>query len=167
MYIHYILIIYIVYLNIYIYINIYINIVTSWRQSNAQLRLAQYSQVRLARLFPSDTGTIVSKWYWHNFSQVTLAQLFPSDTDTIVCKWDWHNCSHVRPARLFRSELAPLFPSEFWLSVLYFVLQFFLWHDSSLVSFTWEELCHVPGFIRECYFAGFQFAFPRKSLTRK
>ena len=158
------------------------------------------SQEKLARLFPSDTGTIVSKWYWHNFpkwhrhncsqvrlaqfSQVTRAQLFTSKTGTIVPKWDWPSCSQVTLARLFASEtgtivlkwdqqgcsevtLAPLFPSGFWISTLYFVLQFFLWHDSSPVSFTWEELCHVPGFVRERYLAGFQYTFPRESLTRK
>ena len=97
--------------HIYIYINIYINIVTSWRQSNAQLRLAQYSQVRLARLFPSDTGTIVSKWYWHNFSQVTLAQLFTSKTGTIIPKWDWPNCSQVTLTRLFASETGTIVPT--------------------------------------------------------
>ena len=101
------------------------------------------SQVTLARFFPSDTGTIIPKWnylilpkwHWHNCPQVILAPLFPSDSGTIVPKWDWHDCSQV----------TLLFPSGFWLSNLYFVLQFVLWHNSSLVGFTWEKLCHVPG----------------------
>ena len=65
--------------HIYIYINIYINIVTSWRQSNAQLRLAQ--------LFPSETDPIVPKWHWHDCLQVRLAQLFPRETSKVVPKW--------------------------------------------------------------------------------
>ena len=76
--------------------------------------------MRQARLFLSETGTIV-----------------PSDTGTIVLKWDWHNCSQVK--------LALLFPSGFWLSSLCFALQFGLWHNFSLVGFTCEQLCHVPG----------------------
>ena len=119
------------------------------------------SQVTLARLIQSETGAIVTKWKWHDCSQVTLERLFQVDTGTIVYKWDWHNCSQVTLARLFPSDtgmivpkwhwhdrsqvtLAPLLPSGFWLSNLYFVLQFVFWHDSSLLSFTREELRHVP-----------------------
>ena len=101
--------------------------------------------VWLARLFPNDTGMIVPKWQWHDFFQVRLTRLFPGDTGKIVFKWDWHNCSQVTLARLFRNETTRLFPSGFWLPNLYFVLQFVLWHNSSLVSVNQKQLCHVPG----------------------
>ena len=124
-------------------------IITKWHWHDC-------SQVRLLQLFPSETGTIVPKWYWHDCSQVTLAQLFLWDTGTTVLKWHWHDCSQVTLAQLFTNEtgtivlkwnwhncsqvrLAQLFPSGFWFSNLYFILQFVLWHDSSLVSFTWED----------------------------
>ena len=76
------------------------------------------SQEKLARLFPSDTGTIVSKWYWHNFpkwhrhncSQVRLAQLFPSETGPVVRKWPWHDYLQVRLAQLFSSETSKVVP---------------------------------------------------------
>ena len=98
----------------------------------------------LVRLFSSDTGTVVPKWDWHNYSQVRLAQLFSNDTGTIASEWDWHVCSQVTLARLF--------PGGSGLYNLYFVLQFVLWHDSSLVSFTCEELCHAPGLRQiKCY----------------
>ena len=96
------------------------------------------SQVRLAWFFPSDTGKIISKWHWHHCSQVRQAWLLPRETSTIVPKWHWHNCSQLRVTRLLSSR--------FWHSNLYFVLQFVLWHDSSLMSFTWEQLCHVPDY---------------------
>ena len=102
------------------------------------------SKVRVVKLSLSDIGTIVLKWHWYSCSQVRLAQLFSSETGTIVLKWHWHNC--------FRVRLARLFPSGSGLYNLYFVLQFVLWHDSSLVSFTCEELCHAPGLRQiKCY----------------
>ena len=67
-------------------------------------------QVRLAQLFPWETGTIVFKWDWRNCSQVRLTQLFPSETDTIVFKWDWHNCFQVRLTQLFPSETGKIVP---------------------------------------------------------
>ena len=45
------------------------------------------SQVRLAQLFPSETGPVVRKWPWHDYLQVRLAQLFSSETSKVVPKW--------------------------------------------------------------------------------
>ena len=77
----------------------------------------------LAGSFQSETGTIASWWDWHDCSQVMLLRLFSSDAGTIVPKWCWHDCSQETLA-------------WFW---------FVHWHDSSLVSFTSEESCHVTG----------------------
>ena len=80
------------------------------------------SQVRLPRLFPSNTGTIVSKWHWHNCSRVTLARLFPSETSAIVTKWYWHDYSRVTLARLFPSETDTIVPT--WILTFQFVFCF-------------------------------------------
>ena len=55
-----------------------------------------------------------------------------------------HN-SVMTLARLFPSEIGAIVSSGFWLFNLYFILQFVLCHDSSLVSFTWEQLCRLLG----------------------
>ena len=111
-------------------------------------------KVRQIQLLPSDTDTIIPKWVWYECSQMTLVRLFPSDTGmifsqvrlaplfpnetrTIFPKWHCHNCSQV--------TLVQLLLSGFLLSNLYFVWHFVLWHNSSLVSFIWEQLCHVSG----------------------
>ena len=60
--------------------------------------------MRLAQLVPSETGTIVLKWHWHDYSHgwnwhgypdVRIVQLFLSDADKIVTKSDQHDCFEV------------------------------------------------------------------------
>ena len=90
-----------------------------------KLRIWQHL-LALARLFPSDTSTIVPKWHWQDSSQVTLARLLPSDTGTIILKWRWDGCYQVTLA-IIQSDNYPqvgqaqLFPSGFGLFNLYFV----------------------------------------------
>ena len=103
MYIHYILIIYIVYLNIYIYIYKYI-----YKYSDV-MKTIQCS-VATGTIFPSETSKVVPKWHWHDCFQVILAQFFPSDTGTIVPKWHWHDCLQVRLAQLFPRETSKVVP---------------------------------------------------------
>ena len=62
------------------------------------------SQVKLARLLPSETDTFIAKRRCLNFYKVILAQLLPSEIGTIVPKWDWQDCSQVRLARVFESD---------------------------------------------------------------
>ena len=46
------------------------------------------SQMRMTRLFTSQSGTIRPKWHWHGCSQKRLTKSLPSDTGTIALKWD-------------------------------------------------------------------------------
>ena len=76
----------------------------------------------LARLSPSDTGTIVPKWHWNNCCQVTLARLskitltwlFPSGTGTVVIKWRYHNCYWVTMAHFSTSDTGMIVPKWHW-----------------------------------------------------
>ena len=66
------------------------------------------SRVRLARLFPSesstivDGGTIARRWGSHGCSQGMLTRLFWSETDMIIPKWNWHNCFQVTVAPILK-----------------------------------------------------------------
>ena len=81
-----------------------------------------FTQVTLARLSPSDTGTIVPKWHWNNCCQVTLARLsklrliwlFPSGTGTVVIKWRYHNCYWVTMAHFSTSDTGMIVPKWHW-----------------------------------------------------
>ena len=80
-----------------------------------QVKIPEPLQMRLAQLFPSDTGTVgckrhwndCSQWHLHNCSQVVLAKFFPSETGTIFPKW------HAL-LRLFSSDTGKIFPKWHW-----------------------------------------------------
>ena len=93
-------------------------------------------QVRLTQLLPSETRTITPNLRWYNWSHLALAQLFPSDT----C-----SCSQVKLAQLFPSETGNIVHTGIMNFKFVFCFVACYLARLSLVSFTWEELFHVPG----------------------
>ena len=122
------------------------------------------SQMRMTRLFTSQSDTIRPKWHWHGCSQKRLTKSLPSDTGTIALKWCCQEWFQGRLVQLFLSEISMIVPK--WLQYNCFQVSLtrrlpsetgttvLKWHQYNCFNVTMAQL-----FPSEFWFSNLDFAF--------